>query len=55
VGYCYPSRLERTLYKWDTYVPLVMNGLERFMKQLKLSENLNFTIHQEQKNMFLPN
>ena len=55
VGYCYPSRLEKTLYKWDTYVPLVMNGLERFMKQLKLSENLSFTIHQEQKNMFLPN
>jgi hypothetical protein len=25
------------------------------MKQLKLSENLNFTKHQEQKNMFLPN
>jgi hypothetical protein len=25
------------------------------MKQLKLSENLNFTVYQEQKNMFLPN
>ena len=25
------------------------------MKQLKSSEPINFTIHQEQKNMFLPN
>jgi len=23
VGYCYPSRLEKTLFKWDIYVPLV--------------------------------
>ena len=23
VGYCYPSGLEKTLYKWDMYVPLV--------------------------------
>jgi hypothetical protein len=23
VGYCYPSRLEKTLCKWDIYVPLV--------------------------------
>jgi hypothetical protein len=27
VGYCYPSGLEKTLYKWDTYVPLVTKGL----------------------------
>jgi len=27
VGYCYPSRLEKTLCKWDIYVPLVMKGL----------------------------
>ena len=27
VGYCYPSGLEKTLCKWDTYVPLVMKGL----------------------------
>jgi hypothetical protein len=27
VGYCYPSRLEKTLRKWDIYVPLVTNGL----------------------------
>jgi hypothetical protein len=28
VGYCYPSRLEKTLCKWDIYVPLVMKGLK---------------------------
>jgi hypothetical protein len=27
VGYCYPSRLEKTLCKWDIYVPLVTKGL----------------------------
>jgi hypothetical protein len=27
VGYCYPSGLEKTLYKWDIYVPLVTKGL----------------------------
>jgi hypothetical protein len=24
--YCYPSGLEKTLCKWDTYVPLVTKG-----------------------------
>ena len=27
VGYCYPSGLEKTLRKWDIYVPLVTKGL----------------------------
>jgi len=27
VGYCYPSRLEKTLCKWDIYVLLVTKGL----------------------------
>jgi len=27
VGYCYPSRLEKTLCKWDICVPLVTKGL----------------------------
>jgi hypothetical protein len=27
VGYCYPSRLEKTLCEWDVYVPLVTKGL----------------------------
>jgi len=30
VGYCYPSRLEKTLCKWDIYVPLVRKGLNSF-------------------------
>jgi len=27
LGYCYPSGLEKTLSKWDVYVPLVTKGL----------------------------
>jgi hypothetical protein len=27
VGYCYPSGLEKTLCKWDMYVPLVKKEL----------------------------
>jgi hypothetical protein len=27
VGYCYPSGLEKTLCKWELYVPLVTKGL----------------------------
>ena len=30
VGYCYPSGLEKTLCKWDIYVPLVAKGLILF-------------------------
>jgi hypothetical protein len=29
VGYCYPSGLEKTVCKWDIYVPLVTKGLKR--------------------------
>jgi hypothetical protein len=28
VGYCYLSRLEKTLCKWEIYVPLVTKGLK---------------------------
>jgi hypothetical protein len=28
VGYCYTNGLEKTLCKWDTYVPLVTKGLK---------------------------
>jgi hypothetical protein len=28
VGYCYPSGLEKTLCKWEIYVPLVTKGLK---------------------------
>ena len=33
LGYCYPSGLEKTLYKWDIYIQLVMKRLfEDFLK-----------------------
>jgi hypothetical protein len=28
VGYCYPSGFEKTVYKWDIYVPLDTKGLK---------------------------
>jgi hypothetical protein len=31
VGYCYPRRLEKTLCKWEVYVPLVTKGLSNYM------------------------
>jgi len=31
VGYCYPSELEKTLCKWDKYVPLAIKGLRHDM------------------------
>jgi hypothetical protein len=31
VGYCYPSRLEKTLRKWEIYAPLVTKGLKLFV------------------------
>jgi hypothetical protein len=31
VGYCYPGRLEKTLCKWEIYVPLVTKGLSNLM------------------------
>jgi hypothetical protein len=33
VGYCYPSGLEKTLCKWDVYVPLVTVGLNTEVSQ----------------------
>jgi hypothetical protein len=26
VGYWYPCRLEKTIFKWDIHIPLVMKG-----------------------------
>jgi hypothetical protein len=28
VGYCYPNGIEKTLCKWEIYVPLVKKGLK---------------------------
>jgi len=33
-GYCYHSGLEKTLCKWDIYVPLVTKGLNTILCQL---------------------
>jgi len=48
VGYCYPSRLEKTLCKWDIYIPLVMKGLTcvavRVVATLNLAVNLIVTV-----------
>jgi hypothetical protein len=30
VGYCYPSGLGKTLFKWDICVPLVTKGLKYY-------------------------
>jgi hypothetical protein len=35
VGYCYPSGLEKTLFKWDLYVPLVT----KWLSMLRFYEN----------------
>ena len=40
VGYCYSSGLEKTLCKWDIYVPLVTKGL---MKKLFKGFRNHFT------------
>jgi hypothetical protein len=31
VGYCYPNELEKTLCKWEVYVPLVTKGLKQIV------------------------
>jgi hypothetical protein len=51
VGYCYPSRLEKTLCKWDVYVLLVMKGLKRCTSwygmvttnSMKISSNITYS------------
>jgi hypothetical protein len=40
VGYCYPSGLEKTLFKYDVYVPLVTKGLKwAFMRSQNAEED----------------
>jgi hypothetical protein len=38
VGYCYPSGLEKTLCKWDMYVPAGHEGVKKHMKVFSSSE-----------------
>ena len=33
VGCCYPSGLEKSLCKWDIYVPLVTKGLKQIINK----------------------
>ena len=35
VGYSYPSGLEKTLCKWDVYVPLVTKSFKAYVTCLK--------------------
>jgi hypothetical protein len=47
VGYCYPSGLEKTLFKWEIYVPLVTKGLNDtilylYLVDLRVNERLIF-------------
>jgi hypothetical protein len=41
VGYCYPSGLEKTLFKWNIYVPLVTKGLNKY---IGVTDNCKFKI-----------
>ena len=43
VGYCYPSRLEKTTCKWDMYVPLLTKGLE-YKKRAEKSEHKDTSV-----------
>jgi hypothetical protein len=46
VGYCYPSGLEKTLYKWDINVPLVTKGLRiKICEKIFLAHAFQFIIH----------
>jgi hypothetical protein len=40
VGYCYPSGLEKTLCKWEIYVPLVTKGLSAVRTSAALTLNI---------------
>jgi len=43
VGYCYPSRLEKTLCKWDMYVLLVTKGVNNFFKHIYTLHRLRWS------------
>jgi len=44
VGYCYPSGLEKTLCKWDIYVPLVTKGLTELGVSILMKAERDFFI-----------
>jgi hypothetical protein len=45
VGYCYPSRLEKTLCKWDISVLLVMKGLTNMVFKDVVGQCFTFHKH----------
>jgi hypothetical protein len=52
VGYCYPSGLEKTLCKWDIYVPLVTIGLSyRHSPPVYPTHNLYITYTHQDSNL----
>ena len=46
VGYCYPSGLEKTLCKWDIYVPLVTEGSKALMPESVPKTKVLLFMHQ---------
>jgi hypothetical protein len=49
VGYCYLSGLEKTLCKWDVFVPLVTKGLNAsltcFKQQVLVAITISADLH----------
>jgi hypothetical protein len=50
VGYCYPSGLEKTLCKWEIYVPLVTKGLKPRCIGTMRSQSQSQSINQHSTN-----
>jgi hypothetical protein len=47
VGYCYPSGLEKTLCKWEVYVPLVTKLLKNYIRlYTDVTAYLDLTVQQ---------
>jgi hypothetical protein len=51
VGYCYASGLEKTLCKWEMYVPLVTKGLSLVSLYWNAFLVLQVTLHLEDPNI----
>jgi hypothetical protein len=56
VGYCYPSRLEKTLCTWELYVPLVTKGLTKYCHEERTkdaNQSLPASDETRQRNTFV--
>jgi hypothetical protein len=49
VGYCYPSGLEETVYKWDVYVPLVTKGLTEDINRRTAAKFVQPLLHDDHR------